>query len=255
MFYKTQDTTMYYEKYGNGKQKIVILPGWGNTRKTFTYFIQHLKENYTIYIIDYPNFGNSSSLKKEWTMDHYALLIKNFLLNENIYNPIIIAHSFGGRISALLLGKYNIKVKKIILIDVAGIKRKKTFKVYLKEKIYKLLKKILSFFPNKKELNNWLQKRFSSEDYKNLPEHMKKTFQNIIQEDLRKYYKKITVETLIIWGSKDKDTPLKDGQYLEKQLKNSALIIYHNCGHFSYLENPYQTLLIIESFITKKRNS
>ena len=95
MYYKTGNITLYYEKYGNAKQSIVILPGWGNTRKTFSYLIEQLKEDNTIYIMDYPGFGESPILITEWNMDDYALLIKNFLYENNIYNPIIIAHSFG----------------------------------------------------------------------------------------------------------------------------------------------------------------
>ena len=80
---------------------------------------------------------------------------------------------------------------------------------------------------------------------------LKKTFQNIIQEDLKKYYKDIPCETLILWGEKDYDTPLKDGYIIHKNLSNSGLIIYPNCGHFCYCEESYQTVQILSSFIKK----
>ena len=59
-----------------------------------------------------------------------------------IINPIIIAHSFGGRITSLLISKFKYKIDKLILIDIAGIKQKKTITKFIKEKIYKLKKKI-----------------------------------------------------------------------------------------------------------------
>ena len=90
-------------------------------------------------------------------------------------------------------------------------------------------------------------------DYKDIPNIMKKTFQNIIKEDLRKHYKSISVETLIIWGDKDKDTPLKDAKYLNKVIKNSGLIIYKNANHFSYLNYPYLTNSILENYLKKNR--
>lgn len=251
MYYLYKNTTIYYEKYGNANNTILILPGWGNTRESFNYIVHHLKDTYSIYIIDYPSFGNSPSLQKEWDIEDYASLIKNFLKDQNIYNPIIIAHSFGGRITALLVGKYQIKVKKVILIDVAGIKRKKTIKTFLKEKIYKLLKKLTYLLPPIKQetVRQKLLLKFASNDYKNIPKSMQKTFQNIIQVDLRKYYKKISNETLILWGEKDKDTPLKDGRYLNRIIKNSALIIYKNAEHFSYLNYPYLTIEIIKKYL------
>ena len=46
----------------------------------------------------------------------------------------------------------------------------------------------------------------------------------------------IKTNTLIIWGEKDQDTPLKDAVIINKLIRSSALIIYKKRGHFSYLE-------------------
>ena len=43
MYYKNGSFEIYYEKYGNKKNTILILPGWGDTRKTFNYLIDNLK--------------------------------------------------------------------------------------------------------------------------------------------------------------------------------------------------------------------
>ena len=149
MFFKTDNLSIYYEKYGNKKDTILILPGWGNTRSTFYHIINYFKDNYTIYIIDYPSFGNSPIPNKELTIYDYSNIIKKFIEQEKI-TPIIIAHSFGGRIASILIGKDNLKVKKLILMDVAGIKRF-NLKVFIKEKIYKLLKKLIKLLPKLKQ--------------------------------------------------------------------------------------------------------
>lgn len=251
MYYKHGKTTFYYEKQGNKKRSIVILPGWGNTRNTFQNMIDNLKENFTIYCIDYPGFGKSPPFQKEKTIYDYAEIIKDFLESLSITNPIIIAHSFGGRITAILQGKYNIPIQKIILIDVAGIKRHKSIKLWLKEKIYKILKKGTQILHNKK-LEEKLRTTFSSNDYKELSPNMRKTFQNIIQEDLSSYYKKTTSDVLILWGEQDQDTPLKDAYYLNKNIKNSALIIFQKAGHFAYLDYPFLTNKILDSYLKKE---
>ena len=81
---------------------------------------------------------------------------------------------------------------------------------------------------------------------------MRNTFKNIIKEDLKSYYKNIKVETLIIWGEKDEDTPLKDAYLLNKIIKNSGLIILKNLPHYSYLYNPHKINKIIEIFLKEK---
>ena len=253
MFYKNNNFSFYYEKYGDNPKTILILPGWGYTRETFRGIIQQFQKDYTIYIVDYPYFGNSPIPNKELTIYDYAETFYNFISELGIINPIIMAHSFGGRITSLLIGKYNLKIDKIILIDVAGIKRRKKIKVFLKEKIYKILKRIIKILPKNKQIiiQKKLFEKFASEDYMNLPIIMKKTFQNIIKVNLKKYYKKISSETLIIWGEKDIDTPLKDAKLLNKIIKNSGLIIFKNTTHYSYLYNQKLTIKILNSFLKK----
>ena len=42
MYYNKNNYAIYYEKIGHNEQTIVILPGWGDTRKTFNFLINEL---------------------------------------------------------------------------------------------------------------------------------------------------------------------------------------------------------------------
>jgi len=257
MFFNTDDITIHYKKYGYKNKTILILPGWGNTSQTFTHIINYFKEDYTIYIMDYPGFGNSPYPNKELDIYDYTNIIRDFIDNFKIINPIIIAHSFGGRLTTLLTGYYKEQINKLILIDIATIKPKKTIKQHIKEKTYKLLKKLTKLLPKLKQekYKQKLLQIFGSSDYKNLPLNMHKTFKNIINKDLKEYLNYIEQETLIIWGKEDQDTPLKNAYLINKLIKNSSLIIYPKCKHFSYLEEPYLTNKIIDAFINEKNTN
>ena len=251
MFIHFKKSKIHYEKYGTFGDIIVILPGWGETKNTFQYIINFFQNDHIIYIIDYPGFGDSPSISVELTVYDYALLVKKILEKERIVEPIVIAHSFGGRICAILQGYYHINFSKIVLMDVAGIKHRKKLLPFFKEKLYKFLKKIVTFFHCHK-LKEKLFSFFASSDYQNIPSYMRKTFQNIVLEDLTKYYQLIQADTLILWGECDQDTPLKDAYLLHRIIKNSGLIVYKNSSHFSYLENIEATNLILLEFIRNK---
>lgn len=250
MYYENGNFTLYYEKYGTNKNTIIILPGWGDTRNTFDYLIENLKQNNTVYIIDNPGFGKSKVKTKNLTIYDYSSLIQELILHEKINNPTIIAHSFGGRIATILSGYYKEKINKMIFIDTAGIKQK----INIKTKIYKTLKKITNLLPKKikQKVNTYLLKKFSSTDYYNLPDSMKETFKNIVNEDLTNYYKNIKQSTLLIWGELDNSTPLKDAKKISKEIKDSALIVLKEASHYSYLQYPKLTLNIINEFIKEK---
>lgn len=245
------DFNIYYEKIGSGKENIIILPGWGNTRPTFNLMIDALKKYYNVYILDYPGFGNSSFPNRNLTIYDYAELIQNFINILDIKDPIVITHSFGTRIALILNAKLKIKFKKLIIIDGAGIKKKKCILLKSKQFLYKLLKKLSIIFPKKfKKL--YLKKLvniFGSADYKSLNDNMKKTFSNIVSEDLSYLLKDISSETLLIWGEKDCDTPLKDGIKMNNSIVDSGLIIIKNGTHFSYLDVPFYVNNIIIEFV------
>ncbi len=245
------DFNIYYEKIGSGKENIIILPGWGNTRPTFNLMIDALKKYYNVYILDYPGFGNSSFPNRNLTIYDYAELIQNFINILDIKEPIVITHSFGTRIALILNAKLKIKFKKLIIIDGAGIKKKKCILLKSKQFLYKLLKKLSIIFPKKfKKL--YLKKLvniFGSADYKSLNDNMKKTFSNIVSEDLSYLLKDISSETLLIWGEKDCDTPLKDGIKMNNSIVDSGLIIIKNGTHFSYLDVPFYVNNIIIEFV------
>ena len=255
MYFKYKDINLFYEKYGNGVNSIIIFPGWGNNRLSFSPMINILKLYFTVYIFDYPGFGNSNFPSNDLNIIDYGHMFRSFIKKNHINKPILIGHSFGGRIIIILCGLLKIEVRKIILIDSAGIKRKKKLYIKMKERLYKWLKRIR--LPKKiyPKYIDFLIKIFGSKDYKNINPSIRKTFINIINYDLTEYLSNIKEPTLIIWGEKDQETPLADGIVMENKIKDSGLVIIKGAKHFAYLEN-FGVNKIIYEFIkedAKKR--
>lgn len=239
----------YFEKYGNKEKVLIILPGWGDTRKTFNFYIENLKDKFTIYIFDYPGFGRSIFPNNVLEIDDYAMFIKKFLEDNSIHNPYILSHSFGARIAILLTGKYRVLVDKLIIIGGAGIRRKNLFRK-LKILKYKFLKKVGNLLPETKKYKylDYLVMKYGSDDYKQLNVFQRQTFSNVVNKDLRKYLKYIYCPVLLIWGENDTSTPLKDGILMNKKIRNSGLISIKKGSHFVYLEYPFYILKIILEF-------
>ena len=60
---------------------------------------------------------------------------------------------------------------------------------------------------------------------------MKETFKNVISEDLSQFTGFIRTPTVIIWGDKDKSTPVEDAYFMNNKIKNSKLFIINGAGH------------------------
>src|SRR5699024_1112950 len=144
-----KDINLSYQKYGDSKDVIVILPGWGETRNTFLEMINILKIVYTVYIIDYPVFVETIFSNYNLIMNYYKLMIIKFINDLKKSNPNIVNHSFGGKNDILLTYKYNVYNNNLILIDSAGIKPKMTLKKKFRLKLYKTLQTLADYLPTK----------------------------------------------------------------------------------------------------------
>ena len=215
---------MNYIIIGKGKETIVFLHGWGGNKYSFYKTAKALEEDYRCVLIDFPPFGETIEPKEIWGVEDYSNYVLDILNKLKIKKFYIISHSFGGRVAIFISNKYNDKVRGLVLVDSAGLKPRKTLSLR-----YKLWKN--------KRLKKKGQKPKGSPDYEALSEHMKKVFVKVVNEDLKGLLGEIAAKTLIVWGEKDSETPLYMAKILKRKIKDSRLIVYKSCGHFSYNES------------------
>lgn len=233
-----------YVRYGNKKNDtVVLLHGWGQNIQMMKPIGDNLKDKDVI-IIDLPGHGKSDEPKEVWSLDDFVEMIHELLLKEKVENPILIGHSFGGKISLIYASKY--KVKKLVLFG-SPFKVKKnpnSLKV-------KILKKIKSL-PGMEKIAEKAKKHMGSVDYRNASPIMREILVKHVNTDITDLVKKIKCPTIIIWGTNDKAVDIADAYELESLIKDSAVIAYEGCTHYAYLERLVQTNNIINKFLEEK---
>ncbi len=171
-------------------------------------------------------FGLSQSPCYPLTVDDYAEGVEEVLRNLNVTDVLVVGHSFGGRV-ALKLAKKSNRTSGLILTDSAGLKPRRKLKYYISVILYKINKAF-----------GRSNAKAGSTDYQNLIGVMKKTFVNVVNEELSACAKAVNVPTLLIWGSEDKETPIYMYKRFLKLIDGAKGIVYEGCGHFPYAEKP-----------------
>ncbi len=235
---------------------IVLMHGWGCEIKTFGQLEGFLAPNFKVYNLDFPGFGKSQEPPAPWGTADYEAWFKAFLKTNNIENPILIGHSFGGRI-AIRTAK-DTAVKKMILIGSAGIKPTRSLQYYIKVYSFKTMKMFASlpviyqWFG--KDLIEERRRSAGSSDYQQASEVMRGTLSKVVNEDLRDFMPAIKASTLLIYGENDTATPVKDAQIMEKLIPDAGLVVVKNAGHYVFLEQAGQVHAVIGSFLQKEKN-
>ena len=227
-----------YIQYGTGKD-IILLHGWGQNIEMMKPLGDNFSDRFRITILDLPGFGESEEPKETWTIDKYELLLEEFLKKLNIKKPIVIGHSFGGRL-AIRFSARN-PIEKLVLFGSPCIRIKEELPFHVK--VLKGLKKI----PGLNDFGEYMKKYIGSRDYKAASPIMRQTLVEVVNEDLSKYAREIEEPTLLIWGDQDDEAPLSEAKELEKIMVDAALIVLPGT-HYAYLENLPQVVNILNNF-------
>ena len=249
---KIDDINLNYRVYGDesNPQTVLILHGWGTNLMVMESISKKLSENFKVFSFDLPGFGKTNEPIYPWGIYEYADFVEKAINTLAIKSPILIGHSFGGRISIILSSR--METSKLVLVDSAGIKPKRTFKYYGNVYTYKVIRK-LSKIPGFKFLFYQFiedyRKNSGSSDYKSASDIMKGVLSKVVNVDLRKHFPDISAKTLLVWGENDSDTPVSDGNIMNDSIKNSELVVLKNAGHFSFLDQYSQFIIILNHFI------
>ncbi len=243
MQYNYKNIKINYEDNGSGASTVVLLHGWGQNIEVMKPIGSELEETHRVVYIDFPGFGLSDEPQEGWDVHQYAYMLKQFLSDIDVTNPILIGHSFGCRVSIC----YNLiaDVSKMVFTGAAGIRPKRGLGYYFKVYTYKTLK-VIKKLPIIKDME--FKNSAGSSDYQSASPVMKQTLIKTVNEDLTEHLSKIKCPVLLIWGVDDEATPLSDGKKMESLIEDSALIEIKGT-HYAYLENINYFNIVVKEFL------
>lgn len=241
MIKKINNMDINYVDYGKEKGNvIVLLHGWGQNIEMMKPLVTSLQKEFRIIIPDLPGFGESEVPSKVLTIYDYVEIVKQLLDELKIKNPIMIGHSFGGKITLEYASKY--KCDKIVLL--ASPFKKEIKKLSLKVKILKKLKKV----PGLNKFEEFAKKHIGSTDYRNADPIMRKILVEHVNLDITNDVKKINCPALIVWGTEDTEVPVERAYELENLISDSGTVILEGGTHYAYLEFLPRIKSILNSF-------
>ncbi|MDR1108295.1 MAG: alpha/beta hydrolase [Spirochaetaceae bacterium] len=237
---------------------MLFLHGWGADFSSFTPFLEALSPYYRVCALDLPGFGQSDEPPAAWAVDDYGDFVLDFMARRGIREVSLIAHSFGGRIAIKLAARKELPVtlKRIVLVNSAGILPKKTLRQRLRGVTYRGVKRIISAGGMQKRfpgLSDWWRKKHGSPDYVNATPRMRECLVRAVTEDLTPCLPRISCPALLIWGAEDQETPLADGKRMEHLIPDAGLVILEKAGHYSFLDQPFVFGRVLDSFLNIKR--
>ncbi len=239
--------SFHFSKSGEGPS-IVLVHGWGGDLGSLEELKNVLTQfGYLVYNLELKGFGKTGEPEKPWLIGDFSNYIVEFCQTQQIDKPILVGHSFSGKIVLDIAVNRLFDLKKIVLIGADGVYP--TFS--LKKSAFRLLSSIKRLLPED------LQERLAKKYYKYIlkkihyvktSDVMRNTLINCDKVTYHTQLAAINIPTLIIWGSRDKVTPLWMGELLHQGIAGSNFEVIEDIGHSIPLRHPAFIAELIHKF-------
>jgi pimeloyl-ACP methyl ester carboxylesterase len=205
--------------------RIICLPGWLNEKRS----MEPLAELICGEAIDLPGFGGESAPDRVWSVADYAKWVA-----DKITAPVYIAgHSFGGKIAVAVAALYPEKVRGIFVI--AGSNRGML--------AYRMLRPLIKIAKGLGIKGD----RFQSDDYKSLPDVMKKIMQGTLDFDIAPLARRVKCPAVFVYGVNDATTPPALGRKLSDAARGQFFALKGFDHHTIITDGIYQVGAIIRN--------
>ncbi len=230
----------------------LLLHGWGASSDLFAATMRGLGDDFDLIAPDFPGFGATEAPPTVWGVSDYVdwtIALMDWL---GVKRANVVGHSFGGRVAIKLAALHPERVAKLVLADAAGIRPERDWRYHVKVRTFKTMRALAQSRYTPQPLREWAAAQVSqqgSPDYKAASGTVRSSFVRVVNEDLRTYLPRIHASTLLIWGDGDDDTPLADGQLMERMIPDAGLVVFEGAGHYAYLEQSGRFCVIVKTFL------
>ncbi len=259
VYAKTDDSSVYYEIYGDGKP-LVLIPGIAcSIDFNWKEILPDLTRNFQVIAFDSRGIGKTQYGNKSFQIDEVANDIFFLLDHLGIDKVSLFGHSMGTAIALSFAHKYPNRVENLILSNgFARLnQRNRTTlegafllleeQVPVKKLLYLLMPWVFSeqFLSNPQNKNKVIELNATRNP---TPEGVKHQIGALLSLDSRPWLKEINSRTLVISADDDLMFPFDEGRYLASQIENATFVQIPG-GHASHVEQPLLVVSLINDFI------
>jgi pimeloyl-ACP methyl ester carboxylesterase len=196
-------TSLFYELQGKGKYTVLIIPGFSQSLESWAKVAKMFSEDYQTIVLELPNKGKRKENTALWNEKEFADFCLEFIHKYIKGKIILIGHSLGGKIAAIISLSLQNRIRLLVLYAVGGMNAHFS----LEKRIIKILKNLL--------------------------------YQKTSTINFSSIYKKVSVPILLIYGQDDWITPAEVGREISSTVVvRTKLKIIPHATHLAHKEYP-----------------
>lgn len=243
---------LYYFAHGEEVQDnlpVILIHGAGGNHLIWPPQVRRLNGQ-RILAVDLPGHGKSEGVGRQ-AIDEYARAIVDFMKALHLPPAIVVGHSMGSGITLWLALRFPKRVRGLGLVG-AGAKLRvapPTLESAANPSSFPMLVQTVTENSYSLEADPRLKELGAQRMAETRPSVFYGDFLACDAFNVMEKVNKIRVPTLIVCGTEDRMTPVRNSTFLHDQIEGSELRLVEGAGHMVMLEKPDEVANLLENFL------
>ena len=222
---------IHWAEAGEGDDAVALLHGLSGSSRWWARNIRGLSARYRVLIPDVVGFGRSRlTVPGLPDVPSLAGVLGEWLAFAAGEPAHLVGHSMGGQLSIHLAARSGGAVKRLVLVDAAGMPRPLT------------PRHVARFAYEVAPPRQWGDPTFVpvilGDALSAGPWNVVRAIRHVLRDDVRPLLREIRHHTLLIWGERDTIVPLAHGEEMRRMIPGSRLLVVRGAYHNPMVDAP-----------------
>jgi pimeloyl-ACP methyl ester carboxylesterase len=228
-------------EFGDEGDPLVLLHGLSGSSRWWRRNVPALAEGFRVVVPDVIGFGRSRRRGKLPPIAELADLLAGWMDRLALPPVDLVGHSMGGQLSVHLAARHPERVRRLVLVDAAGIPRPLTPRT--------LVRFAAEVAPPRRWGDPYFLPTIVGDAALAGPRTILRAISHILRDDVRPLLSQVAVPTLVVWGELDTIIPLAHAREFREGIPGARLAVLRDAAHNPMVDRPDDFNRLVADFL------
>jgi pimeloyl-ACP methyl ester carboxylesterase len=235
------DGALFAETFGDGPPQVLALHGWGRRGSDFARSLA----GFAALAVDLPGFGATPAPTEVLGAEGYAALVAP-VLETFATPPVVVGHSFGGRIAVCLATAHPDRVRSLVITGSPLLRLGPGKRPSIGYRMLRFLNRAHLVSDERMEE---IRRSRGSDDYRSASGVMRDILVKVVNEGYEPQLRELRNRVLLLWGEDDTEVPVAVAEAALRIIRQAGgtaeLEVLPGVGHFVPTQAPEAVARVI----------